>query len=158
MSLFAVNKNPSDAKLREFGWAMVGGFFVLGAIAWALPALKAWWGSTPEPWALLGFIGSPRQWLAIGLWALGLVLFVLAHCPRAVARQTYVVWMSMVTPLGFLMTTLLLTLMFVILLPVFALIRLSDPLKKQLQQDADASYWEDTKPHEASLDRLRRPF
>jgi len=58
--------------------------------------------------------------------------------------------------LGMAMTTVLLSVLFVILLPFFSLIRLADPLR--LKPKSSGSYWEDPTPHDATLERTRRPF
>jgi hypothetical protein len=42
------------------------------------------------------------------------------------------------------------------LLPVFSLIRFSDPLRFKLK--SGGSYWEDHPPHEPTLERTMRPF
>jgi hypothetical protein len=58
--------------------------------------------------------------------------------------------------LGTAMSIVMLTLMFFLVLPVFALIRLKDPLRMKLHREA--SYWEEPKPQEASIERMMRPF
>ena len=157
MSLFTVNKKPTTSELHSFGWAMLGGFAVMGAIVWCLPAIKAGIKSEETAsWAMLQWGYSRVQWFSIGMWILGPVLCVLSFMPYPLARAVYVGWMSVVVPVGMVMSTLLLTVLFVVVLPVFTLIRLKDPLRKRLKKDG--SYWEDSKPHEATIDRMMRPF
>ena len=76
--------------------------------------------------------------------------------PRPSHRTRYVGWMSLVVPIGIFMTTIGMTLIFVIVLPVFSLIRFSDPLRKKLHHGE--TYWEDPRPYEPTLERMTRPF
>ena len=55
------------------------------------------------------------------------------------------------------MSTVMLSLVFLVLLPVFALIvRRSDPVRRRLHDGN--TYWEDPSPFEPTLDRMRRMF
>ncbi len=149
--MFTVNKDPDKTTLHKFGGAMVFGFGVIGAVVWLAP-----WFQTREA-AALTWSGSGRQVAALCLWALGVILCAGSFGPHGLARKIYVGWMGLFMPVGVVFSTLLLTLLFVLLLPLFALVvRQGDPLRKKLS--ADGTYWEDFKPHEPSLDRLRRPF
>ena len=87
-----------------------------------------------------------------------------AHDLRAFGRAmligfgafAIIAWMSITVPIGIAMSTLLLTIMFILVLPLFSLIvRLADPLRKRL---SGSSYWENYPKHPPTLDRLRRPF
>ena len=64
--------------------------------------------------------------------------------------------MRTTVPVGTVMSTVLLTAVFVVVLPLFSIVvRLGDPLRKKL---GGATYWEDYKPYEHTLDRMRRLF
>ena len=65
-------------------------------------------------------------------------------------------WMIGATGIGKVMLPVFLTLVFFILLPVFTLVRLADPLRMKLTKEA--TYWEPHKPHEATVERMLRPF
>ena len=105
----------------------------------------------------MGWSGSGLQIAAVCLPALGAALLVLSLTAVELTKRIYVAWMSVATPIGIVMSTLMLTVLYFVLLPVFSLIvRRADPLRKRLS-DADR-YWEDYKPHEATLERMRRPF
>ncbi|MGB2987591.1 MAG: hypothetical protein WBE26_17130 [Phycisphaerae bacterium] len=148
--MFTVNKNPTVDDLHKFGWAMLVGFTVVGAVLWLAHWLKA-------QDAGLGWSGGGAQVTAVCLWVLAWALFTLSHLSPSVAKPVYVGWMTAVVPIGIVMSTLMLTVLFVLLLPVFSLVvRVGDPLRKKLT--ADRSYWEDYKPHEPTLERMRRPF
>ena len=71
-------------------------------------------------------------------------------------KKIYRGWMKFAVFLGAVMTTILCTILFVVLLPPFALIRLKDPLRMRLE-DTD-SYWEDYHPPEPTVERFLHPF
>ena len=149
--MFTVNKNPSDSDLRRFGLAMIVGFFFIGALLFFAPFLRT------RGVLRLDWTGTRLQYTAVALQALGTLLWLLSvKAPRA-AKPVYIVWMTIAATMGRVMSAVVLTVLFVLLLPVFSLIvRAGDPLRRKLQRGG--SYWEDYKPHEASLDRMKRPF
>lgn len=149
--VFTVNKNPTRRDIGKFGWAMLAGFGVVGGVLWLVP------GATIRDHALLTWSGAGVQIAALCLWALGLGLAFLSFTAPGVARPVYVTWMSVAFAIGAVVSTVLLTVLFLVLLPLFSLVvRAGDPLRKKL--NAKGSYWEDYKPHEATLERMRRPF
>ncbi len=149
--MFTVNKNPTRDDLRKFGVAMLVGFFFIGAILSFLPWLK-----TGDVLAM-EWTGTGLQIAAVSLGALGAALCLLSYASPAAAKPVYVIWMSVTVPIGIVMTTIMLSILFFVLLPVFSLvIRLGDPLGKKLK--AEGSYWEDYRPHEATIERMERPF
>lgn len=151
MTMFTLNKNPSRKELNQFAWSMLGGFGVIAVLLWLVPPWRS------GDMAGLSWSGSRAQVTAIVLVALGAVLFVLTKFPSPAARPVYVVWMAVVMRIGIVMSTVLLTLLFLVLLPLFSLIvRLGDPLRKKLH--AGATYWEDYKPYDPTVERMRRPF
>jgi hypothetical protein len=141
------NKNPGPRELRQFGAAMLLGFGVLGVVLW-------YFGPEPNTWR---WIGAAPQKAALVLVGLGLVLAAISVGPRAIARPVYVGWMTAAAAMGTVMTFVLLSVLFFVLLPVFSLIRLGDPLRLRLRP-AGESYWEDHKHHESTLERCARPF
>lgn len=149
--MFSVNKNPKASDLRKFGWAMLVGFGVIGALLWLAP-----WLRTGEV-GLLGWTAGSNQIMAVCLWAVGLVLGIVSWSSPKAAKPVYVAWMSVAVPIGIVVSTIMLTLLFVLLLPFFSVVaRLGDPLRKR--RHAGGTYWEDYKPHEPTLDRTARPF
>jgi hypothetical protein len=150
--MFTVNRHPSSADLRSFGRAMLLGFASLGGAVW----IVSWWrGAFPS---LLDWTGTSAQLAAVGLWAAGVLLYATSHwAPTSIAKPVYVGWMSAATTVGMIMTTVLLTILFVVMLPVFSLVvRASDPLRKRFK--SGGTYWEDYRSHEPTLERMRRPF
>jgi len=81
---------------------------------------------------------------------------VVCAAPSRLGRPLYVAWMTGAMAIGAVMSTVLLTVLYFVLLPVFSLIRFKDPLRLKLK--AEGSYWEDPSPHEATLDRTSRQF
>ena len=149
--MFEINKNPSVSDLRKFGAAMLVGFAVIGALLWLTPWMKSGDVST------LGWSGTGFQLTASVLGFLGVGLCLLGFAVPSVAKPVYVVWMTATVPIGIVMSIVLLTVLFVLLLPIFSLVvRLGDPLRKKLSKEG--SYWEDYKPHAATIERMKRPF
>lgn len=149
--MFEINRSPTAAELRKFGLTMLGGFLVIGAVLWIAP-----WIRTRDVGAL-GWTAHSAKTFAVIAWALGVAFGVVGFSPISLARPVYVAWMTVATKLGVVMSTLLLSVLFWIILPVFSLIvRMGDPLRKKLFPGG--TYWETYKPHEATLERMRRPF
>jgi hypothetical protein len=143
--VFAVSKTPARSELRKFGVTILVGLFVIGLLLWWLkgPAEAA---DVPNGW----------QVTAICLWGVGAVVCAISClAPLGVARRLYAGWMTTALALGAVMTRVLFTVVFVVLLPFFALIRFRDPLRKKLTAE---SYWEDYDRHDATLERVSRPF
>jgi hypothetical protein len=149
--VFTINRNPSPADLRKFGWAMLGGFGGLGALLWVIH----WWrvsGGGPFEWS-----GDGLQVTVLCLWALGLVLCVLSLLSPTLAKPVYVAWMTVTVPVGIVVSTVFLTLLFFIVLPLFSIVvRAGDPLRRRLTRGD--TYWEDHKPYEPTLERMNRLF
>ena len=147
--MFTVNKNPTPAELRKFGWAMLIGFSVIGLALWYLSArsrLTSWYA----------WVGDGYQVATAIMIPLGILLVTISVNAPGLARPIYMGWMTVTVPIGIVMSTILLTLLYFILLPVFALIvRSGDPLRRRLGAN---SYWEDYKPYEHSLERMGRLF
>ncbi len=149
--MFDVNKNPTPKELRQFGVVMVIGFTIISVLVWLSPWFGNWDASK------LSWTGTSRQGTAIGLFVLGAVLCVIGLTASEFARIVYVVWMTVGGKIGIVMSTLMLSLLFFLFLPVFSLIvRWGDPLRKKLSDDD--SYWEDYKPHEPTIERMQRLF
>jgi len=145
--LNTVNPNPSASELRKFGGSMLIGFGVIGAILWYVG---------PEPNSLAYQAVRPQK-VAIALWCLGAALLVASFGPRSFARVIFVVWMTAAMKIGVVMTFILLSALFVVLLPWFSFIRFRDPLGMKLKPEGE-SYWQDHTDQAPELDRVARPF
>lgn len=149
--MFDVNKNPTPKELRQFGVVMVIGFTVIGVLVW----LSSWFANWDA--SALSWTGTTRQYTAIGLGVFGIVVCLIGQTASEFARIIYVVWMTVGGKIGLVMSTLMLSLLFFVFLPVFSIIvRWGDPLRKKLS-DGD-TYWEDYRPHEPTLERMQRLF
>jgi hypothetical protein len=145
--------NPSRSDVRTFGLVMLLGFGVIGTVLWykGVKPLGGWWPDTGWGWN-----GSVPQIIAIALLAFAVWIALECFVSYVIGRLLYIVWMTGAMYLGMAATTILLSVLFVILLPFFSLIRLADPLR--LRMKSSGSYWEDPTPHEATLERTRRQF
>ena len=94
--------------------------------------------------------------MAVGLGLAGVVIAAVSLASHAAGLRVYMGWMTMAQAMGSVMNVVLLTLLFIFFLPVFSLIRLKDPLR--FRRNATGSYWEPARPHEATLERMARPF
>ncbi len=151
LTVFVVNKNPTAKDLRKFGWAMLAGFGLLGAVLWVIHWRKA------ETDGLFFWSGSTAQVAVLCMWGLGIALWVTPRFSTGLGKPVYVIWMTVATALGVAMSTVVMTLLFVFLLPVFALlVRTGDPLRRKLT--SDGTYWENYKPYDATMERMRRQF
>ena len=132
--------DTSRRALRSFG-LVVGGVFI------GIAALIAWrHGWTLTPWA-------------IGFGGVGSVLVLLGLVAPAVLRPAFRVWMGLAVVLGFVMTRVLLTLVFVLLVvPIGLALRLAgkDLLRLRLDRQAD-SYWLPREPA-GGAERLERYY
>jgi len=128
--------DPSPRALRSFGLVVGGVFFAVGALLW--------WRS-----------GGPWAW---GLSGVGGLLVVLGVVLPVVLRPIRTAWMALAFALGFVMTKVLLTLVFVLAVTPTALaLRLAgkDLLHRRPDPEA-ASYWlprDDGQPDRESLER-----
>ncbi len=127
--------------LRNFG-LVVGGVFV------GIAVVVAWrWG-----WVL-----TP---LGTGLGVVGGALVVFGFVAPGLLRPVYRVWMGLAVVLGFVMTRVLLTVVFVLLIiPIGLVLRLvgKDLLDGQPDPEA-ASYWKPKTYADASAKRLEKYY
>ena len=145
--LNTVNRNPSREELRRFGLVILVGLGVMGAVLW-------WLGTRDA--AGLGWSGSKGQWVGVVFWAIGVAVPSVTLVSQGAGRAVYVVWMTVALWMGMVMIPLLLSVLFLVLLLPFTLIRFWDPLRLKLRREG--SYWEKHSPHEASIERMHRPF
>jgi len=147
--MHTVRRELTAREIRHFGWITLGGFLVIGAFFW----LKGAGWSFHDA---LAWHGAGWQKAALVLWAVGAGFAVICNTSHPMGLRLYIAWMTMAVAIGTVMSVVMLSLMFLIILPVFSLIRLSDPLK--LKRKAAGSYWEDHPPHEPTIERMSRMF
>jgi hypothetical protein len=66
------------------------------------------------------------------------------------------IWKAIFRPIGVFNSYLLLTVLYLFIVPIFSLKRIVDPLG--LRFGKDGSYWVPRKPVDFTLDRFYRPF
>ena len=123
MALIEVDWRPPRKQLRQFAGLFVLFAGTLGTLAW--------------------FDGRPLLLSQI-LWALAVVVGLLGLLAPAAVRPVWVVMMAVALPIGFVVSTILMTIIFfVILTPVGFLMRLSgyDPMRRGRSAGAAASFW-----------------
>jgi hypothetical protein len=142
-----VDANPSPTKLRTFTLTMLGGFLVLGTLLWSLESANI------GRWT---WTGGPLQVFALACLGAGVAFALTLVMPHRWRRAIYVAWMTGTMFLGMVVATVVLSALFVVVLPFFSLIRFQDPLR--LRRRTCASYWLKHSCDDPSLDRLNRPF
>ena len=119
---------PGKKELRSFAWVVGGAFVVLwAALKWLLPYLVGKGGDYPV------------------LTAIGAVLALVGAVAPRVLKPLYYAWMSLALTLGFVMTRVILTIFFfLVLTPVGLVMKLigRDALERKLDPEA-ATYWID---------------
>lgn len=146
--MFTINRNPSPRDLRWFALGMLVGLPVIAGLLTYLARSGSGAGE--------GRSSIVTMAVAIGLSAIGILAGLIALTSASLGRRLYVAWMTLTMPVGLFLSTILLSLIYFLFLPVFSfIVRRHDPLRKKL---GGATYWEDYKPHEPTIDRMRRPF
>ena len=124
MSIYKeLNTNPSRRDLLSFGLIFLGGMGIFGAAA---------------------HFYSERPGLALTLWIVGFVGFVLSFIP-AVGRVLYILWMGLGLTIGAVTSPIIMVVLyFVIIVPVGFVLRLARRDTMRRPRDLKASsYWED---------------
>ena len=135
--MFEIRKNPTSRELRLFGVALFLFFGVIGAL------LRWKWQ-----------YGSASSWIWIG--ALLFLLFYLAV--PASRRPVYLGWSYLTFPLGWLISHLVLALVFyLVLTPVGLLLRMfgRDPLERKIDRQS-RTYWTSHRPKEDTESYFRQ--
>jgi hypothetical protein len=126
MALVQINWKPKPRELRQFAALWLVFFGLIGAY--------------------LRFVGGAPTAAAV-LWAISLVGVVGMLAPSFV-RPLYVVWMGLAMPIGWLVSHLLLLVMYYLVLTPIGLIMRAcgyDPLERRFDRTAK-SYWYDQEP------------
>jgi hypothetical protein len=131
-------KSATLKELRQFALVMTGGLGLIGTAA----LLK----------------GRPAGPYLLAIAGLFLLLGILS--PKSL-RWPYALWMAFAFVLGQIVTTIILTLLFfVVITPMGLLMRLlgKDLLQKRWKQAEASSYWMHRKDYNVEKDRLSRPY
>jgi hypothetical protein len=136
MALIEANWHPSEKQLRQFAVISLVGFGVIGCIA---------------AWKSGAWTGGGAWTASLALWIAGAAIGLSGLIvPRAV-WPVYVVLMALALPIGWVLThVLLVVLYFGVFTPIAMIFRLvgRDPLHRRFEPDLD-SYWIERPPHPA---------
>ena len=128
-----INYRPSVIELKKFGLVMLIGFGVIGALVW--------WRDAGEG-GIWSYVGSTGQRWSIGLWLFGVGVCVLSLVAPTLARYVYVGWMLAAWPIGMVISTVMVTLVFYLLItPIGLVFRLMGRDKMGLRKKDGGSYW-----------------
>ena len=135
-ALIDLDLDPDDRTLRQFGWIALGGFGFVAALAW---------------FELLIFsfgLGAAKPWVAGGALALAVLatLFSLVY-PRG-NRWLYLGLAVVTFPIGFVLSYLIMGLLFFgLIAPLALFFRMvgRDPMQRRLDSDTQ-TYWIENKP------------
>ncbi len=133
--------DTSKKALRSFGWVVGGVLLLIAAVVF----WRTGWTLTTAV-QVLGGIGA-------ALVVLGLIVPV-------VLKPVYRVWMALAVVLGFIMTRVILTAVYyLIMTPIGLIMRLlgKDPLHRRRDPNA-ASYWIPKTYHDESKQRLEKYY
>lgn len=129
--LVALNFNPDEKTLRQFGYIALVGFGLLGAAAWTESVMFG---------AGLGAARTPVAYTLLGLAAISLLFSLVAPT----LNKGVFVLLSIVTyPIGFVMSYVIMgTLFFLVIAPIALILRVIgfDPLNRSYDKKA-ASYY-----------------
>lgn len=138
--------DSSSRALRSFGLVVGGALFLL--------SVWLFWRSGTLDWS---GIGTFRPATVLG--TIGLAAIVLALIRPQPLRPFYYAWMGIALVLGLVMTRVILTIVFVVLIvPIGVVMRLAgrDPLG--LRRDGRTSYWMPRADMDRSPERLEKYY
>ncbi len=133
--------DTSKKALRSFGWVVGGVLVVIAAVVW-------WRNDFALTTA------------AMVLGGLGAALIVLGLTVPLILKPVYRVWMALAVVLGFVMTRVILTLVYyLVMTPIGLIMRLlgKDPLHRKPDPKA-ASYWIERTYPDDSKERLEKYY
>ncbi len=133
--LVALNFNPDEKTLRQFGYIALVGFGLLGAAAWTESAIFRMG---------LGAARTPVAYALLGLAAISLLFSLVAP---ALNKGIFVALSVLTYPIGFVMSYVIMgTLFFLVIAPIAIVMRVIgfDPLKRGYDKNA-ASYYSATR-------------
>ena len=129
--------DTSRSKLRSFG-------LLVGLVATLIAGVLLWKGDG----------------IGWGIFAAGTLLILLGLCAPRFLRPLYVPWMEFALALGFVMTHVILTAVFFLMItPIGLIMRLTgrDPLRRKINRNRD-TYWIQKSYDPDSSERLERYY
>ena len=133
--------DTSKKALRSFGWVVGGVLLIIAAVVW--------WRNDFTLTTAASVLGG-----------LGAALTVLGLTVPMILKPVYRVWMALAVVLGFIMTRVILTVVYyLIMTPIGLIMRLlgKDPLHRRIDPNA-ASYWIPKTYLDESKERLEKYY
>ena len=127
MALIERNREPTSSELKVFG-LLLGPFF-----------------------GLIGMLVLWRAWswtIAAILWSIAILSATVYYCVPAIRRPTYMLWMAVMYPIGWVVSNALLAVVYYgWITPVGLMMRLCgyDPMRRRMRRGT-ASHWVRRKP------------
>ena len=128
MAIIEVNRNPGKGELNWFGLIFLAFFALIGGLLWM---------KFDRP--------GPARWLLIAAAAVTLLYYAIPP----LRRLLYLAWMYAAYPIGWVMSHLVLAIVFyLVFTPIGLLMRLfgKDPMQRKFLRDG-GSYWQEHDPH-----------
>ena len=138
MAIIEINRNPGKSELNWFGLIFLTFLTMVGAVLW---------------FKLGAFTAAKAVWVAAG------GITILYYAIPAMRRSLYLAWMYAAFPVGWVMSHLVLGIVFyLVFTPIGLTMRLvgMDPMQRRFRGDA-STYWREHNPHQKS-DRYFRQF
>lgn len=122
MSLVKINWHPDAKELRKFGFVVLIGFAIIGAI----------------------FFFASKTSSAYYLWGIGVVLGFPGLTGTAIALPFYLIWMGVAFIIGNIMSRLIMfVIFFAVVTPLGIIMRLTGRDRLKLKKSNDSTYWVD---------------
>ena len=139
MALIEVDWNPKRRQLRQFAGLFVLFAGVLGTLAW---------------------LGDRPAWVAPAIWGVGALVGLLGLVAPPAVRPVWVAMMAVALPIGFVVSTILMTVIFfLVLTPIGFAMRLAgyDPMRKDAAAGQHESFWIE-RPRVTDVQRYFRQY
>ena len=129
--LIEIDLNPSKTTLRQFGWIALGGFTLLGVLAW-------------YEFLLFSFgLGAAREPVAFAFWSLAALATLFSLVFPSGNRPIYIGLTLLAFPIGFVLSYVIMgTLFFILITPVGLFFKLTgrDSMHRRFDPEAE-TYW-----------------
>lgn len=117
-----INWKPSQKELKNFGWVILVGFGIIGA--------------------LLFF--KHKHNAAYGVWGGSVFVFLLSHILPVAAKPFYWIWMGFGFVMGSIMSRVVMSIIFyIVLTPVAVILKIAGKDSLQIKKPIKSSYWID---------------
>ena len=138
--LIKLELNPDEETLRQFGYIALGGFGLLAAAAYTETLIFSFG------------LGAARSAVAASLLGLGVLSALLSLVAPRANRAIYVGLSVVAFPIGFVISHIVLALIFFVLIsPIALAFRIARRNELRLGSDpATTSYWSPVRPRRAS--------